>query len=98
MQQLVKQLIVKSAQQLYLNDVQHSCKLTEQKNLVLPLEELGQEPIENHHFSTMVDELLVHNGLLRHWVQRPVEEERVRADFPKLHDRVLQLHIVDFRS
>jgi hypothetical protein len=46
----------------------------------------------------MVNELLVHDGLLRHRVQRPVEEEGMRADFSKLHDRVLQLHVVDFRS
>src|SRR5712691_959881 len=56
-----------------------------------------KEPLEDHHHDlpTRVDELLVHDGLMRPRVERPVKQERVRAHFAQLHHDVLKMHVVD---
>src|SRR5712691_1449812 len=43
-----------------------------------------KEPLEGHHLPARVDELLVHDGLLRPQVEGPVKQEGVRAMLPRL--------------
>lgn len=55
-----------------------------------------EEAFQHHHLSASVNEVFVDNGLFGALFYRPVEKEWMRADFSELHDRVLQLHIVNF--
>jgi hypothetical protein len=65
----------------YLYDVKHSDELREHKYLVSACEESIEEPLEDHHLSARVDQLLVHDRLTRPLVKRPIEQEWVRANF-----------------
>ena len=60
-----------------------------------PSEQFVEKAFQHHHFSASVDEVFIYDGLFGAFVHRPVEKERMGADFPKLHDGVLQLHVVD---
>jgi hypothetical protein len=55
-----------------------------------------EEPLEDHHLPARVDELLVHDRLLRPRIERPVEQEWMRAHFAQLHYDILKMHVVDF--
>ena len=53
-----------------------------------------EEPLEDHHLSARIDELFVHDWLVRPQIEGPVEQERVRTHFAQLHHDVLQMHII----
>ncbi len=65
----------------YLDDVKHGDELREHEYLVPAFKEGIEEPLEDHHLPARIDELLVHDRLLRPRVERPVEQEWVRAHF-----------------
>ena len=60
-----------------------------------PSEQFIEEAFQHHHLSTSVDKVFIDDGLSSVFVHRPVKKERMRADFSKLHDGVLQLHVID---
>ena len=62
---------------------------------MLPSEQLAEQSVENHHLPTRIDEILVQDRLLRARVDWPIKQKWVGANFTKLHDGVLELHIVD---
>ena len=61
---------------------------------MLPLEEFFEESLKHHHFTAGVHQLFAQDRLHRLGIDGPLEEERMRADFTQLHDRVLQPHVV----
>ena len=78
-----------------LNNVQHRFELAEDENLVAPVKEFVEQPLQDHHFATRIDEFIVQHRLHRLRVDGPVKEERVATDFTKLHDGVLEVQIID---
>ncbi len=81
--------------QAYMNDIQHRRELAEQKHLMSSPEQLLQKLIKQHHLPARTNELSVQYRLQRLRVRRPVEQERMRADFPELHDGVLKFQVID---
>ena len=78
----------------YLDDVKHGDELREHKHLVAACEESIEEPLEDHHLSARVNQLLVNDQLVRPRVLGPIEKEWVRADFAQLHYDILKMHVV----
>jgi hypothetical protein len=62
---------------------------------VAPSEQFIEEAFQHHHLSTSVDKVFINDGLFGAFVHRPVEKERMGADFSELHDSILQLHVID---
>ena len=60
-----------------------------------PSEQFIEEAFQHHHLSTSVDKVFIDDRLSSAFIDRPVEKKRMRADFSKLHDGVLQLHVID---
>jgi len=81
---------------MYLNDIEHHSKLAEKEDLVAPSEQFVEQAFQHHHFSTSVHEVFIDDELFCTLVYRPIEKERMRADFSELHDGILQLHVIDF--
>ena len=77
------------------DDVQHHFELAEYKHLVSASEEFIEKALQDHHLPTRVNELIVDDILGSVVIDRPIEEERMRTNFPELHDNVLQAEIVD---
>jgi len=60
-----------------------------------PGEQFIKETFQHHHLSARVDEVFIDDGLPGAFVHRPIEQERMGADFSKLHDSILQFHVID---
>ena len=54
-----------------------------------------QKTVEQQHFSTCIDQIIVDHKLICVGVDRPVEQEGMRGDLAQLHDHVLEFHVVD---
>ena len=78
-----------------LDDVEHHGKLAEKEDLMATSEQFIEEAFQHHHLSTSMDKVFIDDGLPGVFVHRPVEKERMGADFSELHDSVLQLHVID---
>jgi hypothetical protein len=79
----------------HLDDVKHCRKLREEQYFMAPSKELNEKSIEHHHLPAGVHQFFIQYWLTSIWIRRPVEEERMRADFAQLHDRILKPHVVD---
>jgi hypothetical protein len=51
-----------------------------------------EQPLEDHQLPACVDELVVHDLLVR---ARSFKQDRMRADLAQQHHGVLQVHVVD---
>jgi len=60
-----------------------------------PSEQLIEEAFQHHHLSASVDKVFIDDRLSGAFVHRPVEKERMGADFSELHNGILQLHVID---
>jgi len=60
-----------------------------------PSEQFVKETFQHHHLSACMDEVFIDNWLPGAFVQRPIKQKRMGANFSKLHNGILQLHVVD---
>lgn len=71
-----------SAQGTY-NHVQHRRELRKDQDLVTSFKESVKESLQQQHFPTCIDQVVVHDQISGFWITRPVKQEGMTGNLKR---------------